>query len=528
MALSSDTGNTSAESNAEKVRFAAIITFVFIVLASFVNVFHEPWRDETQAWLLARDQPTLKALSVELHRVGHPHVWYVLLRFVSGLGDYWVVKVINLGFTTAAVWLVLRFAPFSRLTRALVVFGYLPLFEYGVIARNYSIGIFLLFLFTALFPRRRSQPWLLALILALAANTSVHAAFISVGALSLLVFEWFSLSDEERGKSGRVAFWFAVAIVIAGLATCAVSIIPPPDFRLANFWHARPATERLGATFRALVQAFTSVPWLTTPGVPSLKSLRIPVMIVGVPLSVLFTIVVSLTLATRKLVWVLAVVSCGILLAFFFDRYYGGARHSGFLLVAVLMALWLAPIFPAQTPFPKMLRVHDWVNRNFTKVMNVTFAWHAVGAIFAICVDCLFVFSAGSGTAQLIRERRLEALPLIVNRDVLASSIVSYLGGKQAYFANVNCWGTYVIQDGRHGKNNGYAAAPEDKEIFEYARKRSDSSDVVVVLSHEAALNDVSALGVREVGHRQAQVYVDESFWVYLVPQKAINVSSRQ
>ena len=56
---------------------------VFVVLAVFVGGVHEPWADEAQAWLIARDA-TLYDLLFELPSGElNPSLWHLLLIFPS-------------------------------------------------------------------------------------------------------------------------------------------------------------------------------------------------------------------------------------------------------------------------------------------------------------------------------------------------------------------------------------------------------------------------------------------------------------
>lgn len=40
---------------------------------------HEPWADEAQSWLIARDLPYSRMIFSELRYVGHPALWYTIL-----------------------------------------------------------------------------------------------------------------------------------------------------------------------------------------------------------------------------------------------------------------------------------------------------------------------------------------------------------------------------------------------------------------------------------------------------------------
>ena len=59
--------------------FPLALTALFLVRGAVAAAHHELWRDEAQAWLIARDVP-LSRLFAELHYEGHPALWFLLLK----------------------------------------------------------------------------------------------------------------------------------------------------------------------------------------------------------------------------------------------------------------------------------------------------------------------------------------------------------------------------------------------------------------------------------------------------------------
>jgi hypothetical protein len=147
----------------------------FFALGLILLLHHEMWQDEWQAWLIARDSPSLAALFRNLRYEGHPGLWHLGLFLVSRLTPSpRGMQVLHLLVATGAVYLFLNYAPFTRLEKLLFIFGYFPLYEYCAISRNYGLGVLGLFAFCALYcapPPRRYL--LLAFTLLLLCQTSV-------------------------------------------------------------------------------------------------------------------------------------------------------------------------------------------------------------------------------------------------------------------------------------------------------------------------------------------------------------------
>ena len=498
-------------------RFALALTGAFVLLASVPVVFHEPWRDELQAWLIARDATGFLSLLRNLRYEGHPGLWHLVLMPLTRLGGPRLMAALNLAFAAGVVFLFARFSPFGRAIRVLFPFGYFPLYEWGAIARNYALGVFFLFLFAALFPRRERHPLLLGVVLALAANSSVHAAIVAVGALALLVAErrapW-----RDRGAAVRpVAFWAGIGLGVAGVGASVLQVLPPAGCAVPGIFASHGIGERLGRALSSLVHGFAPIPWQIE--LTRFHWLQVAQVAAGIAFTVAFVVAAGLSLVRRRAAWIVAALPVSALLYLFCAHYYGGARHASFMLVATMIALWLAPLFPERVVRSERLaRASGLADRRLAGIMATTLAFHLVGAAIATGVDVRMVFSAAPATAALIRERGLAELPMVADPDWSASNVVAQLGKPAAYYANVDRWGSFMVQDSRHGRHGKYTRAPADDFVFGQAVSLARATDVVVLLDHEPRRESVTAAGASLVGSRRADVWRDESFWVYLVP----------
>src|SRR5262245_42429684 len=68
---------------AEKLRFALIVTGCFLVIAIFGLFHHEMWRDEHQAWLVARDAHSIPQVFQNMKYEGNPALWHLLLFLIT-------------------------------------------------------------------------------------------------------------------------------------------------------------------------------------------------------------------------------------------------------------------------------------------------------------------------------------------------------------------------------------------------------------------------------------------------------------
>lgn len=164
---------------------AALLLYVGCNL--FLLAHHENWRDEAQAWQIARNLG-LSALFDQLRYEGHPCLWYLILMPFAKLGlPFSCMGFISLAFMSGAVWIILRKSPFLWPVRLILVFSSFFVYFYPVISRSYSMIPLLLAWIAVLYPDRKQKGLAYGAALALLTQTHVYM----VGLSFLLSFFWF-------------------------------------------------------------------------------------------------------------------------------------------------------------------------------------------------------------------------------------------------------------------------------------------------------------------------------------------------
>ncbi|MCH9277024.1 hypothetical protein JS533_012240 [Bifidobacterium amazonense] len=163
---------------------------LYAVIQIVLAVNHEPWRDESQAWLIARDASPWQILSEICRQEGHPALWFFVLMPFARLGvGYWSLEALSITITLVAAAL-LMFAKTPAAWKLPLLFT--PVFFYwpSVVSRSYCLIALFAAALALLYPSRSRHPWLYAVILALLFQT--HAlVFAFAGMLALLqAIEW--------------------------------------------------------------------------------------------------------------------------------------------------------------------------------------------------------------------------------------------------------------------------------------------------------------------------------------------------
>lgn len=312
--------------------------------------FHEPWADEAQAWLLARDLSVPSLLFHFLRREGHPALWYLLLWGPTHLHvSYAILNWISALIALAGIWVLLRLAPFPFYLRALLPFTFFLGYQYSVVARSYVLFPLLSFL-AAHFYRQR-KPMSLAIALGLLANVSLHGTIV---AIAFVAAYWIAARRTPGRFSSRPALVFAAFVVFA--AVC--------------IWPTLGSLPRVGPTLNRIVDrlsigphptpppavaispANAAAPVLATPAEPLPgrdKLATVPsVLSLGVAhpwlVAVAFELLVVVYLIWRRQPALLLAPLC---LALFLIFVYAAEWHMGLVWIALLMVLWAAWDTPA-------------------------------------------------------------------------------------------------------------------------------------------------------------------------------------
>lgn len=400
------------------------ITGGFITLC-FINILHhEMWRDELQAWLIAMKSNTLAELFQNSLYEGHPKLWFLLLFALTRIThSLFLMQVLHLLIATATVFLFTAYSPFSRLQKTLFPLGYFPLYEYGTISRNYSIGILLIILFCVVYQKRQSHYWLLSGFLFLLFQTNAPALLLSI-VLSgfLFVDNFFPFTKSKITMFGFLLFGVLLAVITTN---------PPHDSGFAFSWNRTFDSGRFREVISLIWKSYVPLPqpslhfWNTN----IITSLNLQTILSLIPLAICGWY--FLRFPTIFLLYGLGTIE---ILLFSYMKYLGSIRHHGHLFFLFLAALWLSLNRPPLTLASPMTRILSKLTNIFFTVLLVV---HAFAGIFASVTDWIYPFSEGKYVATFLQQGGWDQFCLIGDRDFAASTVAGYFYKNMYYPAIV-------------------------------------------------------------------------------------------
>jgi hypothetical protein len=362
-------------------RIADVFVFgLWSVLVAVVLRHHEPWADEAQAWLLARDLD-LKALWFhELRYEGTPGLWHTILWIAQHWfhAPYAALGGIGMMCAAAGVAFILWKCPFPRALRYLMVFSYFIVYQYAVVARSYNLLPLLLFA-AACFYRDLTHPVRMTVALILLANVSMHGTVLaaSLGLCYLIEAsrDWPRLSRAIRNR-----YRYCIAGTLLVFIFLFVILKPTPD--VSEFATDRSSDLTLSKleSGAALAAAHAFLDQATLSGIFLLLACawcfrRGKLLTFVLPVSLM----VGLFIALR-----------------------GRPHHVGIVFLAAIAGLWIA--WPSEPEFRNGSRADRLTNLGMAVLLAWVFCVNIWDAAFAMRNDYLYPYCGAADAASYIKE----------------------------------------------------------------------------------------------------------------------------
>ena len=193
----------------------------YAAVVAYAVFHHEPWFDEAQAWLVARDCDLGALCTSELRYEGHPVLWYLILKMAIACHlPYEAIGYLSGAIAVVGMGILLAKSPFPKPLAALLPFTFFLCYQYAVIARSYVLLPALLFAIAILSHGRWEKPIRWVVPLMLLANVSSHAFLIAGGIMLVhtveLAFRWRRLDSASRKRQIAALSLYAVAALVGG------------------------------------------------------------------------------------------------------------------------------------------------------------------------------------------------------------------------------------------------------------------------------------------------------------------------
>ena len=510
-----------------------ILTAAFTALVALTAAHHEMWRDELQAWLLARDAASPLALLHNMRYEGHPGLWHLLLWPLTRLT--WnpaAMQVLHVTLASMSAFILLRWAPMPMPLKVLILCGYFFTYEWAVIARNYAVSVTLLFAVCALFRDRWKNFIYISALLFLLCHTNIHSILITMVFTLYLAIE-FAVAYAAKARNAHLntpRFALGLLLILLGLSSGIAQTAPPEDTGFATQWHYEWTEARREQTFAKVINAYLPVPADTPQPWNSNRFLSprgtgdgsaMPPLIESrntAKVAVLMLACTALPFFRRPWPCALYLPASLALLAFFYIKLPGAFRHHGFLYLAFIVALWISYYYkPWPVTRPRLEAALGFIDRHRAWLFLPLFAVQAWGAGKMISNDWTSTFSASKDAANWINSRFPDkGSVMFAGTDGPAcSAVVGNMMLKSMFYTERGEFGSYVIWDRKRAGN--YERL--DLSSIEHLMLEKGVNAVVV---STARIPKRSAPGrLSELARFDKGMLPSEHFYVYLLERAA-------
>ena len=508
--------------------YALGLTVLFLAIGAFTASHHEMWRDEIQAWLLARDSTSVFNLFANLKYEGHPGLWHLCLMPLSRITHSPIMmQMLHLLITGVTVYLFVRYSPFNWFQKLLFCFGYFVLYEYAIVARNYALGLLLITVLCVLFKERYKRFIWVGCVLFLLAHTSVHALIVTIGIGIALCCEYVfagrllrPLNEEIAAVENKRSIWIGFALIGVGILTAVLQLNPPPDTGFAVAWNFNYESKRVNDIVKLISRAYLPVTRPVSGFWGSNLLTTYPLFqTIQVPLCYFLMLLSALLFFKRPTALLTYLISTFGLLVFFYVKYHGSIRHHGFLFLTFLMCCWIyrdcSAIHLGKSEQQAVGSTLDRVsNMAGTGLVTLLLICHALGGITAIRMEHRHIFSYGKLTAEYIKSQGMQDHLIVAEKDSATSTVVGYLPKRQVYYPRGSRLGSFVRWD----KTRDHSVSK--RRVIEEALKLSsqNTQDVLILLNYALSTKLCEQHNLTSLVKFTGSVVGDEGFHLYLMP----------
>jgi hypothetical protein len=503
-----DSSPCAAFARRQKTFLPWAITTVFFVVNAWAAFSHVMWRDEWMPLNTARFATDFGEWFAEIKYIGR-WAFFGLIWLIEQCGGHpWLFKLFIVGVSTFGAYIVCRYAPFTWTQKALLVFGYYPLYEYGTILRDYSLVWTIAVVCCALLASRSWRPLAFGLAIAALFQTNPFGLGLGCAFGTTYVFDMWRAGRLTDGTLRRPDVWCGAAVAVASFVIAFKTMTPPPEIAeivlgqpLRTDSHLVRLKESLPFPVRAWLpiplfgtwnsQFLDPWPWLQTALVFVIATLVITGLRVEPTALFLFGIgMLCLGAILCHLPWVAL-------------RY-----HGPYYLILVCSYWILESRVRGDAKSKAWLPLGRWMHANRGQLFTGLLFVHAIVAIIFLAEEQVVPFSGSRQAADIIRENEPPDVLIVGDPDYAMISLAGYLD-RPVFIASRSEPGAFTRVDKRR---RGTPLGPQELSAVVSDCLAKEKRDIVLVTSYPVTMPPEMGM---TVGTTRGMT--DEHYFIYRI-----------
>ena len=198
-----------------KKNYKILVLISFALMSLIIGYFHEPWSDEAQSWLIARDQTVKDIIFFNASYEGCFPLWILIVKVFISFGlSYEYINIISTLIVVIAMYVFLYKTDIKPVVKVIFPFTFFVFYQYNIIARNYSLLVLAFMILLSLYDKRHIKSASYFALLAFTSMISFHGMLIS-GCLffELLVEEILKFKKDKNINKKVVLFSIGLILI---------------------------------------------------------------------------------------------------------------------------------------------------------------------------------------------------------------------------------------------------------------------------------------------------------------------------
>jgi len=383
--------------------FDYLVWVLFVVVIIYFKFsYHELWKDEWQAWFVAKDKSLEEVFSF-LYYEGHPALWYVYLKiFTLFSSHYSPENIIHIAHTiTVAAGLYFLFVRFKlpMIIKVLLAMSYFVFFEYGIVNRGYFLVILFSFWAASLLKKEDYSRVQLGVVLFLLCQTEVYGALMAIALGMYVMMKEKNVFAALQGKDiiglASGLLFFVISVFPRSFGHVSKTSAKKLDFVdkiLTSFQGNLSNTYAIGSTNDTFTYGWTSL---------------------GLLISVLCLIGIGFVFYNNKPLLKTFLIFLGMMISFSILFFLGGIRQWGMGFVFFIVLLEIRGLDIRKEILPSL-------------VIGIFAIFNIVHNVKAVTEEMKIPFTNAVAAGQFIKEKIPEKVPIVAINKFEATPVIGY------------------------------------------------------------------------------------------------------
>jgi hypothetical protein len=535
-----------------KKNISNIIIFgIFSIVVGFFVYNHDCWRDEIEFFLYRKH--------LGIFNPGDP--CYIIYNIPANIflllgNTIQIYKLYNILLILISAWIIIFISPFNILEKALFVFSYYSVYEYGIMSRYYGMLLLIILIIASNLSKKTPSFSLLALLIILLADINAAGTIFSICITAYIALINY-INFRRTGKSfwNNWDFKIGISILTSGYVVLGI-VFKIYLLKLSKKLEFNGGVPPAYTAINSILNAYFPIPalnsgtsfwsthifpfqWVFPPAYNFSWSEITPFLLLSTALSIGIFFIILAKFSDNKPIFIIYLVNSILLIGLFmFGMKAFPSRYLGLLFLVFLYCYWL---YKASSPVLQIFKSRK-LSENiiitpilstairalrgcFKPLLYVILTAHIISNLYVLNISMDHKFTLSQDAAAYIKWNNYQKTHVLVGYPDYASQCISAHLDQKIYYPQQNAF-AYASGDFL----DNFKKAISSNELVDACLKFSDGDgkNVLLILNFPIMADQGQMLtGPTQISKNSIirllhavtgdVINKDEQFWLYEV-----------